>query len=96
MGLTLPAQAGFVVEENLDELAELARSTEMEVVGRSLQNRQAPDASTLIGRGKVGEIARAADELGADVVIFDDDLTTESSQETWKSSSTVRSSTAAP
>lgn len=75
MGLTLPAQAGFVVKENLDELAELARSTGMEVVGRSLQNRQAPDARTLIGRGKVGEIARAADELGADVVIFDDDLT---------------------
>ena len=75
MGLTLPAQPGFVVEENLDELAELARSTGMEVVGRSLQNRHAPDARTLIGRGKVGEIARAADELGADVVIFDDDLT---------------------
>ena len=75
MGLTLPAQAGFVVEENLDELAELARSTGMEVVGRSLQNRQAPDARTLIGRGKVGEIARAADELRTDVVIFDDDLT---------------------
>ena len=73
MGLALPAQVGFV-EENLNELAELARSTGMEVVGRSLQNRQAPDARTLIGRGKVGEIARAADELGADVVIFDDDL----------------------
>ena len=75
MGLSLPAQPSFVVEENLDELAELARSTGMEVVGRSLQNRRVPDARTLIGRGKVGEIARAADELGADVVIFDDDLT---------------------
>ena len=74
MGLTLPTQPGFVVEENLDELAELARSTGMEVVGRGLQNRRAPDARTLIGRGKAGEIARAADELGADVVIFDDDL----------------------
>ena len=75
MGLTLPAQPGLVVEDNLDELAELARSTGMAVVGRSLQNRRAPDGRTLIGRGKVGEIARAADELGADVVIFDDDLT---------------------
>ncbi|MCP4202190.1 MAG: GTPase HflX [bacterium] len=74
MGLALPAQPGFVVEENLDELAELARSTGMEVVGRSLQSRRAPDARTLVGRGKVSEIARAADELGADVVIFDDDL----------------------
>ena len=75
MGLRLPAQAGFVVEESLDELAELARSTGMEVVGRSLQKRQARDVRTFIGCGKVGEIARAADELGADVVIFDDDLT---------------------
>ena len=75
MGLTLPTQPGFVVEENLDELAELARSTEMEVVGRDLQNRRAPDAKTLIGRGKASEIARAADALNADVVIFDDDLT---------------------
>ena len=75
MGLALPTQPGFVVEENLDELAELARSTGMAVVGRSLQNRRAPDARTLIGHGKAGEIARQADALGADVVIFDDDLT---------------------
>ena len=75
MGLTLPTQPGFVVEENLDELAELARSTELEVVGRDLQNRRAPDAKTLIGRGKASEIARATDALNADVVIFDDDLT---------------------
>jgi len=75
MGLSLPTQPGFVIEENLDELAELARSTGMEVVGRSLQNRQARDARTLIGRGKAGEIGRTAAELGADVVIFDDDLT---------------------
>jgi len=75
MGLALPAQPGYLVEENLDELAELARSTGMQVVGRSLQNRSAPDSRTFIGRGKVEEIARAADELRADVVIFDDDLT---------------------
>ena len=75
MGMALPTQPGFVVEENLDELAELARSTGMKVVGRSLQNRRSPDARTLIGRGKAGEIARQADALGADVVIFDDDLT---------------------
>ena len=75
MGLSLPAQPSFVVEENLDELAELAQSTGMEVVGRGMQNRRVPDAKTFIGRGKAFEIACAADELGADVVIFDDDLT---------------------
>ncbi len=75
MGLALPTQPDFVVKENLDELEELARSTGMAVVGRSLQYRRAPDGRTLIGRGKVEEIARAAEELGADVVIFDDNLT---------------------
>ena len=75
MGLALPAQPGFVVNENLDELAELTRSTGSVVVGRSLQYRKEPDGKTLIGRGKVSEIARTADELGADVVIFDDNLT---------------------
>lgn len=75
MGLALPAQPSFMVEENLDELAELARSTGMEVVGRSLQSRRSPDSRTFIGRGKVEEVARAASELKADVVIFDDDLT---------------------
>ena len=75
MGLALPKQPAFLVKENLEELAELARSTGISVVGRSLQTRQAPDGRTLIGRGKVEEIARAANELNADIVIFDDNLT---------------------
>jgi GTP-binding protein HflX len=75
MGLALPAQSGATVEENLDELAELARSTGLQVVGRAIQNRRAPDARTFIGRGKAAELARAVSELGADVVVFDDDLT---------------------
>ncbi len=75
MGLARPGQPEFVVNENLDELAELAQSNESVVVGRGLQYRRVPDGRTLIGRGKANEIARAADELGADVVIFDDNLT---------------------
>ena len=75
IGLALPTQPAAVVEENLDELAELARSTGMEVVGRCMQNRRAPDGRTLIGRGKVEAVACAASEADADVVIFDDDLT---------------------
>ncbi|MGE3275992.1 MAG: GTPase HflX [Vicinamibacterales bacterium] len=75
MGLALPTARVPVVEEHLDELADLARSTGMEVVGQGLQSRTAPDPRTFIGRGKAGDIARAVAELGADVVIFDDDLT---------------------
>jgi GTP-binding protein HflX len=63
------------VEELLDELAELAASAGAQVVDRIVQARPAPEAATLIGRGKVEEIAAAAASAGAGVVIFDHELT---------------------
>jgi GTPase len=74
VGVVLPGQPGFLVDEHLDELADLARSDNFEVVGRAQQQRRAPDPRTFIGRGKVEEIATAAAQTGAEVVIFDDDL----------------------
>ena len=61
-------------EEPLDELGRLADTAGAEVVGRNLQRRSRPDASTYIGRGKAEEVAAQAEELDADVVIFDSDL----------------------
>ena len=75
VGLILPGQPGWLVEEHLDELAELALSAGVGVAGRALQRRKAPDARTLIGRGKAEEIRDSLGTLGADLVIFDDDLT---------------------
>ena len=40
-----------------------------------LQSRLAPDAATLVGRGKVEEIRQEVQSAAADVVIFDHDLT---------------------
>ncbi|MGH9467782.1 MAG: GTPase HflX, partial [Terriglobales bacterium] len=57
----------------LDELRELAVSAGGEVIGSLQQQRPRPDAATLIGSGKVTELAAAA--RGADLVIFDCDLT---------------------
>ena len=74
VGVVLPGQPSFQVEEHLEELAELAGSAGMEVVGQGLQPRKAPDPRTFIGRGKVEELATAADDLGAKLLIFDDDL----------------------
>lgn len=74
VGVSLPGQPGFVVEEHLAELAELANTAGSKVVGEALQNRKGPDPATFIGRGKAEEIARALPELKADVVVFDDDL----------------------
>ncbi len=66
--------AGQIVEEHLDELAQLADSAGYRVVGRAVQARQAPDAATFIGKGKAAEIAAAATELDAGLLLFDDDL----------------------
>ena len=74
VGLILPGQPGYVVEEHLDELAQLADTAGAEVVGRAVQARKAPDPATSIGKGKAEEVATAARELGADLLIFDDDL----------------------
>jgi GTPase len=76
VGVILRGQPGGAVqvEEHLDELAQLADSAGSRVVGRAVQARQAPDAATFIGKGKAAEIGAAAGELGADLLLFDDDL----------------------
>jgi GTP-binding protein HflX len=59
----------------LDELRELATSAGARIVGEMIQHRQAPDRTTYIGKGKVAELKEAVVADGADVVIFDDELT---------------------
>lgn len=61
-------------EESLDELAELASSAGAQILDRMIQSRNAPEAATLIGQGKVEELAAAVQSGDADVVIFDQDL----------------------
>jgi GTP-binding protein HflX len=58
----------------LEELSGLASAAGAMVVLRAGQERQTPDAATLIGSGKAEQLAKACDEAGADVVIFDNDL----------------------
>jgi GTP-binding protein HflX len=45
------------------------------VVGALLQERKRKDPATLIGRGKVDEVLRQSEARGADLVLFDDELT---------------------
>lgn len=58
----------------LGELASLAKTAGAKVVGQVLQRRQRVDPSTYIGSGKALEIAQQAKKKGADVVVFDNDL----------------------
>ena len=69
-----PKQPKFSAEESLAELHELAVSAGGEVVGEFLQHRDKPDPATLIGRGKLQEIAGAAAMSQADLIIFDHEL----------------------
>ena len=50
------------------------RSAGGEVAAELLQRRARPDPATLIGAGKVEEIAGVAASTGADLVLFDHDL----------------------
>jgi GTPase len=63
------------VDESLEELSVLAESAGAEVVDRVIQSREAPQAATLIGSGKVQELATQVKAASVDVVIFDRDLT---------------------
>jgi len=59
----------------LDELASLARAAGAEPVGRVIQTRSTPDATTFVGKGKVEEIHDLIHRTHAETVIFDDELT---------------------
>jgi GTP-binding protein HflX len=72
--LDLPGLSSYSVEESLAELRELATSAGAAVAGEIIQRRDRLDPATLIGSGKVQEIAGAASMAHADVVLFDHDL----------------------
>jgi GTP-binding protein HflX len=65
----------FSAEESLDELRSLATSAGAQIAGEFLQHRDKPDPATLIGKGKLEEIAGAAASVSADLLLFDHDLT---------------------
>ena len=62
------------VEDSLEELAQLAATAGIEVVGRAIQRLETPNPATYIGSGKVEELKVWKSELGYDVLIFDDEL----------------------
>ncbi|TCO80090.1 GTPase HflX [Marinisporobacter balticus] len=62
------------IENSLKELEELAKAAGAKVVHTMIQNKQKIDATFYIGKGKVDEIKILADELDANLVIFNDEL----------------------
>jgi len=63
------------VTDSLEELARLAETAEVEVVGAVTQKLPHPLSGTYVGKGKLEEIKALREDLGYDVVIVDDELT---------------------
>lgn len=64
-----------IQERNLDELAELAASAGLEVGGRLTQRLARPDPRHILGKGKLADLEVLLLNAGADLVVFDGELT---------------------
>ena len=68
-------QGKFDARRSLDELAALAEADGMEVAAEVVQRRQTPEAGTLLGEGKVAEARLVCMNTGAEIAVFDGELT---------------------
>ncbi|MBR7148615.1 MAG: GTPase HflX, partial [Firmicutes bacterium] len=59
---------------SMQELWGLAEAAGVTVLGELIQNKERADNATLIGKGKVEELAELCVNMGADTVIFNDEL----------------------
>ena len=61
-------------DSTLEELQALLETAGWECLGVVIQNKDTPDPGTFIGDGKVDEVRDLVSSAGADLVIFDNDL----------------------
>lgn len=67
-------QLGEDISYSMQELWGLAEAAGVTVLGELIQNKERPDNATLIGKGKVEELAELCQNMEADTVIFNDEL----------------------
>ena len=72
--VSVTSEAHALAEESLAELAELARSASVTVVGRVTQRRTQINSRLLMGKGKLAEIMILALTTGANLLIFNQEL----------------------
>ena len=63
------------ISYSMEELKGLAEAANADVLGQMVQNLERPNTATLIGKGKVEELAEMVKKMEADTVIFNDELT---------------------
>ncbi|MBR4305802.1 MAG: GTPase HflX, partial [Ruminiclostridium sp.] len=64
----------YDAEISMDELEELAKTAGAITVCRLIQKRPTIESATILGEGKIAELADMADKLEADLIIFDMEL----------------------
>ncbi len=74
VGVTLRDSMLHETEESLQELRQLTETAGIEVVCETIQARNVPNPTYFIGEGKVEEIKAIVEELEADVIVFDEEL----------------------
>lgn len=62
------------ISYSMEELADLAEADGVTVAGQMIQSLERPNTATLIGKGKVEELAELCRNMEADMVIFNDEL----------------------
>jgi GTP-binding protein HflX len=62
------------LDDSLTELALLGETAGLQVVGQSTQHMEKPNVKTYIGSGKVDEVRMLAEEVKADIILFDNEL----------------------
>ena len=70
----LERQGKWAIVDSLKELGQLAETAGAQVLGMTWQKRERPDSALFIGRGKVQELSLLRQEKGANLIIFDDEL----------------------
>ena len=74
VGVKLRDNLMHETEESLQELRQLAETAGIEVVCETIQPRNMPNPTYFIGEGKVEELKPLVEELNADAIIFDEEL----------------------
>ncbi|MED3084995.1 GTPase HflX [Bacillus toyonensis] len=72
VGVNLGNEDDFIY--SMEELTNLAEACDVEVIGQVTQNLQRVNPSHYIGKGKIEEVAAYVNEVDANMVIFNDEL----------------------
>jgi GTP-binding protein HflX len=80
VGLVCDGTDAWEVEDDLDELAQLARTAGASVCERLTQTRPQPDPRFFLGSGKAQQLSLMVQEMGANLVIVDQELSPKQQQ----------------